>query len=164
MKLVIARLAASLCLFSVTLAILVSPSSSFAQRIQTAATKVAFQKRKISLGGQTLNVEIADTPLRRERGLMFRTSLDDKSGMLFIFDFEQPLAFWMKNTLIPLAIAYIDKDRKIVDIQEMVPAVMGQIQPPSYPSKKPAMYALEMPKGWFARKGVKIGARFSFVD
>ena len=123
-----------------------------------------FPRRKISLGSHSLNVEIADTPLRRERCLMFRTSLDDKSGMLFIFDTQQPLAFWMKNTLIPLAIAYIDKERKIVDIQEMVPAVMGEMFPKNYPSKAPAMYALEMPKGWFTRNGVKIGQRFSFVD
>lgn len=146
------------------LSVFLPNESAFAQRVHTASTKVDFPKRKISLGGHTLDVEIADTPLRRERGLMFRTSLDDKSGMLFVFESQQRLAFWMKNTLIPLAIAYIDKDRKIVDIQEMVPAVMGEAFPKNYPSKAPAMYALEMPKGWFARKSVKIGQRFSFVD
>ncbi|MES2964622.1 MAG: DUF192 domain-containing protein [Bdellovibrionota bacterium] len=133
-------------------------------RARSEPSKVDFSKRKITLGGKTVTVEIADTPLRRERGLMFRTSLDEKSGMLFVFDGEQPLAFWMKNTLIPLSIAYIDKDRKIVDIQEMVPAVMGEMHPKSYPSKRPAMYALEMPKDWFSRNRVKIGQRFSFAE
>ncbi|MEK7355547.1 MAG: DUF192 domain-containing protein, partial [Bdellovibrionota bacterium] len=130
----------------------------------SSADKVDYAKKKISIGKHVLTVEIADTALRREHGLMFRKELAPNSGMLFIFDSEQPLAFWMKNTLIPLSIAYIDKNKRIVDIQEMVPAVTGDMFPKSYPSKKPAMYALEMSKGWFAKNSVGIGSKFSFTD
>jgi uncharacterized protein len=122
-----------------------------------------FPKGSIRLGGKTLQVEYANTPALRERGLMFRERLPEDHGMLFIFPAEQPLAFWMKNTLIPLSIGYFDKRRTLVDVQEMVPAAIGDRLPPSYPSKAPAMYALEMPQGWFKRNKVAVGATFTFV-
>lgn len=138
----------------------------FAQRAAStaAAERYEFARKKIKLGAHTLTVEIADTPRLRERGLMFRKKLEPNSGMLFVFERVQPMAFWMKNTLIPLSIAYIDEHKKIVDIKDMEPAVMGAQFPPSYPSKAPAMYALEMPKGWFAKNGIKIGDSFSFAE
>ena len=102
--------------------------------------------------------EIADDSDLREHGLMFREKLADNTGMLFIFENEQPLNFWMKNTLIPLSIGFFSKAKKLIDIQEMVPAVMGDQDPQHYPSSGPAMYALEMPKGWFARNKIARGA------
>jgi uncharacterized protein len=143
-----------------------SPAAAFSQqkKIDSAKDKITFAKRKIALSGHTLTVEIADTDTKRARGLMYRTSLEPESGMLFVFGTELPLAFWMKNTLIPLSIAYFDKSRRIVDIQEMVPAVAGELYPATYPSKLPAMYALEMPKGWFKKNGIKPGASFTFKD
>lgn len=139
---------------------------SRAQRTSTAATEERFvyAKKKIKIGSHLLEVEIADTPRLREHGLMFRKSLEPNSGMLFVFDQEQPMAFWMKNTLIPLSIAYLDKNKRIVDIKEMEPAVMGEAYPRSYPSRLPAMYALEMPKGWFTKNAIKIGQSFSFAQ
>jgi uncharacterized protein len=122
-----------------------------------------FPKGTIRLGGKTIEVEYANTPALRERGLMFRQNLPEDHGMLFIFAEEQPLAFWMKNTLIPLSIGYFDRNRKLVDVQEMVPAAIGDRLPPSYPSRAPAMFALEMPKGWFKRNKIDLGATFSFV-
>jgi uncharacterized membrane protein (UPF0127 family) len=84
--------------------------------------------------------------------------------MLFIFENEQILSFWMKNTFIDLSIAYIDKNKKIVDIQEMKATnqmMVGDL--PSYPSAKPAMYALEMNKGWFKKNKIEIGQALYFV-
>lgn len=122
-----------------------------------------FEKRQIMLGGKTLTVEIADDHEKRQRGLMFRKSLPADDGMLFIFDSEQPLSFWMMNTLIPLSIGYFTADQKLIETREMVPAVLGEAQPKTYPSSRPAKYALEMPKGWFKHNGVKPGAAFTFV-
>ena len=124
----------------------------------------SFPKGKIKIGNKTISVEIAEDDERRAFGLMFRENLPDDHGMLFIFPYEQRLSFWMKDTLIPLSIGYYDKDKKLVDIQEMVPAVMGAQSPKLYPSKANAMYALEMPKGWFAKNKVKIGSSFSFIS
>jgi uncharacterized membrane protein (UPF0127 family) len=73
------------------------------------------------------------------------------------------LSFWMKNTRIPLSIAYIDANRAIIDIQDMVPASDIEKFPPSYPSKKPAQYALEMNLGWFVKNKIKVGDKINFL-
>jgi uncharacterized membrane protein (UPF0127 family) len=99
-----------------------------------------------------VQVEIADTPDQRQTGLMGRSALAEDAGMLFIFDQEQILSFWMKNTLIPLSIAYVDAEGRIVDIQDMQP-----LDETSHPSAEPARYALEVNQGFFAERGVMIG-------
>lgn len=122
-----------------------------------------FEKRKIQLAGKTLTVEMADSDQLRSHGLMHRKSLPAEEGMLFVFDNEQSLSFWMKNTLIPLSIGYFNREKKLIDIHEMVPAVMMATEPVLYSSKEPGMYALEMNKGWFAKNKIKLGSSFSFV-
>jgi uncharacterized membrane protein (UPF0127 family) len=99
-------------------------------------------------------VEIAATDAERERGLMGRTALAQDAGMLFVFDQEQQLSFWMKDTLIPLSIAYIDTGGRIVDIQDMQP-----LDETPHPSTEPARYALEVNQGFFAARGIQIGDR-----
>lgn len=105
-------------------------------------------------GGETvkLQVEIADTDTERQRGLMERTALGENRGMLFVFDSEQTRSFWMKNTLIPLSVAYINSEGRIIDIQDMQP-----LDETSHPSAEPAQYALEVNQGYFAEHGVKVG-------
>lgn len=125
------------------------------------SSTIVFEKKKIVLEGKTITAEIADTDEKRTRGLMFREKLEKDHGMLFIFEYERTLSFWMKDTLIPLAIGYFDKDKKLVDIQEMVPALASDRFPPTYTSRFPAQYALEMEKGWFSKNGIKLGAKFS---
>ncbi len=119
-----------------------------------------FDKKKIILGGRTITVEVADTDPKRERGLMGRTTLADNTGMIFIFEDERVLSFWMKDTLIPLDIGYFDKTKTLIDIQVMQPISPIEKVPKIYPSKKPAQYALEMPLGWFTKNKVKIGSRY----
>ncbi len=85
---------------------------------------------------------------------MYRTALAENRGMLFVFAKEQRLSFWMKNTLIPLSIAYIDAQGRIVDIQDMKPL---DDDPPDYVSAEPAKYALEVNRGFFEERGVKVG-------
>jgi len=103
-----------------------------------------------------VRVEIADDPSEQERGLMYRTALAEDRGMLFVFPDEERLSFWMKNTLIPLSIAYIDSEGRIVDIQDMKPL---DDDPPHYVSAEPAQYALEVNQGFFEERGVKVGDR-----
>ena len=123
-----------------------------------------YETKQINLGGKTITVEIADTEKKREHGLMFRENMPQNHGMLFIFDYEQPLNFWMKNTYIDLAIGYFDKDRTLVDIQEMKSTSVMTVDFPTYPSKKPAQYALEMNSGWFSANNVKLGSRFEMKE
>ena len=130
--------------------------------------EVKFSKVRIELVDQSrkktikknLHVELASTPTQHARGLMYRSSLGADEGMLFVFSEEAIRNFWMKNTYVALDIAYFDRNKTIIDIQTMSPENMLLAgEPPSYPSKKPAQYALEMPQGWFARNKISVGAR-----
>jgi uncharacterized protein len=111
-----------------------------------------------SSGGREVEVrvEIADDLPEQTRGLMERTALGEDRGMLFVYQDEEVRSFWMKNTLIPLSIAYIDSDGRIVDLQDMKPL---DENPPHYVSAEPARYALEVNKGFFEEHGVKVGDR-----
>ncbi len=101
-----------------------------------------------------VRAEVADERAERQTGLMGRTELAPDAGMLFVFGRERDLSFWMRNTLIPLSIAYIAADGRIVDIQDMEPL---DDEPPSYASAEPAKYALEVNQGFFAERGVEVG-------
>ncbi|MDQ3834921.1 MAG: DUF192 domain-containing protein [Actinomycetota bacterium] len=99
-----------------------------------------------------VQVEIADTDAERQQGLMGRTALAEDAGMLFVFDQEQQLSFWMKDTSIPLSIAFINGEGRIVDIQDMQP-----FDETPHLSAEPARYALEVNQGFFEERGVMIG-------
>ena len=101
----------------------------------------------VELAGKRYSVEIADDEAERARGLMFRDELPSGSGMLFLHDREEPLAYWMKNTKIPLDILYFDTGRRLVAQQRDVPpCTLGDGCPP-YPSNAPARYVLELNAG-----------------
>ncbi len=106
-----------------------------------------------------VEVEIADDQAEQRRGLMERTELAENAGMLFVFDREEPRSFWMRNTLIPLSIAYIASDGRIVDIQNMQP-----LDETSHPSAAPAQYALEVNQGFFAERGIEVGNEVEIPD
>lgn len=114
-------------------------------------------QKLLKIGEHHLTVEVATTPEQLQKGLMFRSSLGKDEGMLFVFDSEQVLSFWMKNTLIPLSIAFFDKEKRLIEIiDEMEPArSLMQRDFPRYQSKSPAKYALEVNQGWFRQKGIK---------
>jgi len=111
----------------------------------------------LRVAGIPITVEIADDPVTRSRGLMGRDFLPQDHGMLFVYSEEQVLSFWMRNTRIPLDIAFIDGNGVIVDIQGMEPH-----DEESRFSRQPAMYALEMSRGWFDEHEVKVGDRVEF--
>jgi hypothetical protein len=111
-------------------------------------------------GEVVVDVEVADEPAEWARGLMGRDRLGPNAGMLFIFPDEQSRSFWMKDTRIPLDILYISADWTVVDVQAMTPCTADPC--PGYPSRRPAMYALEVNAGFAAAKGVKEGDRTRF--
>ncbi|MEJ2542339.1 MAG: DUF192 domain-containing protein [Gemmatimonadota bacterium] len=106
----------------------------------------------------TVLAEVARTASEREEGLMYRESLEEGRGMLFVFSDSQIRSFWMRNTLIPLDIAYLDESLRIVDIQGMEPETDD-----AHPSARPAMFALEVPRGWFGRKRIQVGTQARVV-
>jgi len=110
-------------------------------------------------GTETLWVEIADTPIERQRGLMFRKKMSENKGMLFIFETPQVLCFWMKNTYIPLDIAFVSADSTIVNILQMAPLNTE----PRYYSNGIALYAIEANEGWFAKHGITTGQKVKIV-
>lgn len=107
---------------------------------------------RLSLGDTSLLIELACTADQQQQGLMFRRDLPEQRGMLFVFAQERVLSFWMRNTYVPLSIAYIDAKGKIVDLQDMQP-----LDETGHPSAAPARYALEVKQGWFKRHGVAVG-------
>jgi uncharacterized protein len=115
-----------------------------------------FEKRELVIEGKagnvTLMAELALTPAQREQGLMYRKELKDGEGMLFVFQSDQVLSFWMRNTLIPLSIAYISYDGKILEIYDMQPQNLDPVH-----SSRSVRYALEVPQGWFSRAGLAPG-------
>jgi uncharacterized membrane protein (UPF0127 family) len=106
----------------------------------------------LTINGQKVLAEVVSTPEQRATGLMNRFSLQPDHGMLFVFEQPQPLGFWMKNTFIPLSIAFIDGDGKIVNIEDMRPQDES-----THWSRGIALYALEMKHGWFAGKKIAAG-------
>ncbi len=124
--------------------------------------EISFKKKKLKIANKTLIVEVADNLEKSARGLMYRKNLNENEGMLFIFDSEEPRSFWMKNTFIPLDIGYFNAQRELIDIQTMEPATSEmQTNIPTYPSKGPAQYALEVQKGWFEKHKIRLKERFS---
>lgn len=121
-----------------------------------AFTACASGEPSVELGGKTFSVEIADTQEKQALGLMFRDSMPDDEGMIFVFPNEAPRSFWMKNTRIPLDIMYFDKDLKMVSISADTPPCRVS-RCPSYPSSKPAMYVLELNAGKASELGVGPG-------
>lgn len=116
----------------------------------------------LQIGDQIITVEVADTIESRRQGLMYRRSLPENQGMLFVFPTQRPLSFWMKNTWIPLSIGFFDSQRKLLNILDMQPESLLVKNPKSYASHGPAQYALEMNKGWFAKNKITPGMTFEW--
>ena len=109
-------------------------------------------KVELAIKGHRLVAEVAATDPALTTGLMNRFSLQPDRGMLFVFSAAQPQAFWMKNTYVPLSIAFIGSDGTILNIEDMAP-----LTETTHPSRGLALYALEMKKGWFDQRGIRSG-------
>lgn len=153
--------------FSLVLVFFFVPFSLAQQKSMTAGqtSDMHFEKKKVKIKNKIILVEIAETESQQERGLMYRTKMPQDEGMLFIFPRERILSFWMKNTYIDLSIGYFDKNKKLIDIQEMQstsPIMLGS--PKTYPSSGPAKYALEMNRGWFKKNKINVGDSLMFIE
>jgi uncharacterized membrane protein (UPF0127 family) len=116
-------------------------------------------RTELSAGVHLIRAEVADNFGTRMQGLMHRPSMAVNEGMLFIFDEAGIQCMWMKNTLIPLSVAYIADDGAIVNIEDMKPQTED-----SHCTKKPVRFALEMNLGWFASKGLRPGAKLRGLE
>lgn len=113
-------------------------------------------KIKLEFAAKSLQVEFADSFDERALGLMHRKSLCENCGMLFQFDSERIASIWMKNTFVPLDLAYITVDGQIVDILPLQPHDLSSVK-----SSKPVLFALEMNQGWFAKNDINVGDKVS---
>ncbi|MCZ8319467.1 MAG: DUF192 domain-containing protein [Lysobacteraceae bacterium] len=118
--------------------------------------------RWVEVRGQRFTVEVADDFNERARGLMYREHLAPDAGMLFVHEREEPLAYWMKNTRIPLDILYFDRKRRFVSMQAGVPPCSAGDACPSYPSTGPAKYVLELNAGRADGLGLQPGDEIRF--
>ena len=112
------------------------------------------QRVKLFAGMNVIDAQLALTPEQRQIGLMLRKDMPQHEGMLFVFEQPSQQCFWMKNTLLPLTAAFVSDDGTIVNLADMKPQTTD-----SHCSAQPVRYVLEMNRGWFAKKGVKAGAK-----
>lgn len=113
---------------------------------------------QLNAGMHLIRAEVVSDMATRAQGLMHRKSLPQNAGMLFIFDEQAVHCMWMKNTLIPLSVAFIDERGTIVNIADMEPHSEA-----SHCATQPVKYALEMSRGWFAARGIKPGSRLGGI-
>src|SRR5690242_3850920 len=135
--------------------------AAFALAAAIAAPAALAQMPTVELtaGIYLIRAEVANTSETRAQGLMFRKHLGPNEGMLFVFPEAEVVCMWMKNTLIPLSVAFLDAQGRIVSISEMQPQTET-----SHCAAAPAKFALEMSGGWFAAKGIRPGAVLPGVD
>ena len=131
---------------------LLSPSALFAQQ----APQPALPTTQLTAGIHVITAEVASTPQSRMIGLMMRERLAPNHGMVFVFEDKSQHCFWMRNTLIPLSIAFIDDDGTIISVADMAPKSDASTCP-----QRPVRYALEMDQGWFAKRGLTAGKKIS---
>jgi uncharacterized membrane protein (UPF0127 family) len=125
--------------------------------IAASQPSVAQQKLPViplSIGIHMIKAEVAANDADRQQGLMFRQSMGGNEGMVFVFDAPAKVCMWMKNTYLPLSVAFLDKEGRILNIEEMRPQTTE-----SHCAVKPARYALEMNQGWFKKKNISSGAQ-----
>ena len=152
----IARLAVAVALPLAALSFVATTAApAHAQQMPPGAKQPSeFPRVKLTAGMFVIDAAVAANDADREQGLMYRSSLGPNEGMLFVFNEHAVHCFWMKNTLIPLSIAFMRADGTITDIDEMQAETTDNHCP-----KNNGEFALEMPKGWFTSKGIKPGMK-----
>jgi uncharacterized protein len=139
-----------------TVAIVSSLGGFFTNAQAQDAPQRLTNRTTLGAGLYNMQVEVAVTPQEHAIGLMHRTSMGANDGMLFVFDRPGVQCFWMKNTLIPLSVAFVADDGTVVNLDEMKPQTLD-----SHCSTQPVRYVLEMNTGWFKKKGIKPGQKLS---
>ena len=116
----------------------------------------------VEINNQTIFVDVADSPVKQAKGLMFRKSLDENRGMLFVFEREAKHSFWMKNTLIPLDMLWLNTDKEIIHIEHSAPPCKEDPCPTFGPQSSNAKYVLEVNGGWSIENSVGLGDSVNF--
>ena len=124
-----------------------------------ATAQTAMPVLELTAGFHRIEAEVAANDRHRQVGLMNRQAMPPQRGMLFVFSHENTHCMWMRNTFIPLSVAFIDADGVIINIEDMQPQTED-----NHCARKPARYALEMNRGWFAQRGIKPGVRLGGID
>lgn len=135
---------------------ILATSALIAHAQPAASNQTGLPIAELSTGIHVIHAEVANTDDTRRTGLMFRKSLPTNGGMLFIFDTPEMQCFWMRNTPLPLSIAFITEDGTIANIADMAP-----YSDDTHCSAQPVRYALEMTQGWFESRGVKASQRIN---
>ena len=130
-----------------------------AAALATTAARAQMPEITLTIAGHKLTAEVAATDPERMQGLMHRRMMPEHRGMVFVFTQVSRHAMWMENTFIPLSVAFIDSDGIITNIEDMKPHTRD-----THPAVKPVRYALEMNLGWFAKRGIKPGAKIEGLE
>jgi uncharacterized membrane protein (UPF0127 family) len=117
-----------------------------------------FPVAPLNIGIHMIRAEVAANDADRQQGLMFRRSMGSNEGMVFVFDAPAKVCMWMKNTYLPLSVAFLDQEGRILNIEDMQPQTTE-----SHCASKPARYALEMNQGWFRKKNISSGAQVTGI-
>jgi uncharacterized protein len=141
------RLAATVAIAALALQV---PGAGWADPLLTYPLKI---------NGHLIRVEVANSEDTRRTGLMFRTALAENQGMLFVYETEGRYAMWMKNTLIPLSVAFIDRGGRIINIEDMQPQTED-----THGARANAAFSLETNQGWFKKRGIKAGDRVQGLE
>lgn len=120
--------------------------------VVTAQQSPKFDVVSLTAGVNLIHAEVAAAPAQRQQGLMYREKMATNDGMVFVFEGPAQVCMWMKDTLLPLSVAFIDGSGRIINIEDMQPQKLD-----SHCARKPATYALEMNQGWFRQKNIKPG-------
>jgi uncharacterized membrane protein (UPF0127 family) len=132
---------------------LIAAALTVALATSSQAQNVRFATTQLSAGMHLIKAEVAANDPERQQGLMYRDKMANNAGMVFVFDGPATQCMWMKNTLLPLSVAFIDANGRILNIEDMKPQTLD-----SHCSKGPVVYALEMNLGWFKQKNIKPGS------
>ncbi|MEY4731030.1 MAG: hypothetical protein RL020_2188 [Pseudomonadota bacterium] len=127
--------------------------------ITTEAAHARDNRISLHINGHTIRAEVARTQEERSKGLMNRRHMGKNDGMLFVFEQPQTVSMWMKNTLLPLSVAFIDDQGRIINIAEMLPETLT-----THSSLSPAKYALEMNAGWFEKNKILAGKSVEGIE
>lgn len=144
-----------LALLTTSMMTLLSPYTARAQ-VQTGQAQLDLARVRLQAGMHMIDAQLAQTPLQRQIGLMWRREMPEHEGMLFVFEQPAVQCFWMRNTLIPLTAAFLHDDGRIESLANMQPR-----SDDSHCSGRPVRYVLEMNQGWFEKRGLRAGARIT---
>jgi len=124
-----------------------------------ATAQTVMPTLELSAGFHRIEAEVAATDQNRQTGLMQRKQMAPQHGMLFVFPQENTHCMWMRNTLLPLSVAFLDEEGRIINVEDMQPQTED-----NHCARRPARYALEMNLGWFSQRGLKAGAKLSGLE